>query len=315
MQPYDDALQEILDHGVAKTNKRTGTETLSVFGMLRRYRLDLGHFPLITKRKIFPKSVFAELLWFLSGSTNNKDLQKLGCNFWTPWVDKEFEKKHGYVEGSFGPVYGFSLRYFGGYYGSGADDIEDTRLIPNESSVTGLSEQKKLQIMTNGFSRKYGQGGFDQLLWMVQRIKDDPSCRRILWSLWNPAEVDKMRLPPCHYTFQILIDDTRQMTGILTQRSADYPIGIPANIQFYSALIVMLSQQTNCVPYEMVHVTSDSHIYANQVDAVKEYLSRESSSSPKLTINKAKDILSYSLDDFQLTDYNPLPKIEIPVAV
>src|SRR5690606_31689355 len=77
------------------------------------------HFPLLTKRRVWPKAVFAELLWMLSGSTCNKDLQALGCDFWTPWVDPALEKKHGYAEGCFGPVYGFQLRHFGGFYGNG----------------------------------------------------------------------------------------------------------------------------------------------------------------------------------------------------
>lgn len=286
MEPYDNALQEILDNGVSRTNQRTGIKTLSVFGMLRRYRLDGDCFPIVTRRKVWPKAVFGELLWFLSGSTSNEDLKKLGCNFWTPWVDKEFEKKHGFEPNTFGPVYGFQLRHFGGNYNKGIHQ-----------------------------SPGYGQGGFDQLKFAVDRIKEDPSCRRILWTLWNPKDVHEMRLPPCHLMSQILIDDDRRLTLELTQRSCDFPVGVPANIQFYSALAIMIAQQTGCTPYEFVHSTVDSHIYADQIPAVKEYLSLPKIDSPKLKIEKAKDIFSYTPDDFVITDYNPGPKIEIPVAV
>jgi thymidylate synthase len=283
MHSYDQALAEILNKGVTKKNKRTGIKTLSVFGMINKYRLDTEYFPIVTKRKLFPKSVFAELLWFISGSTNNKDLQKLGCNFWTPWVSKEFEEKHGYSEGDFGPVYGFQLRHFGGVYGEGD---------------------------------AYGQGGFDQLQYVLNRIKEDKSCRRIMWTLWNPKEISKMRLPPCHNQVQILIDDDDMLTLILYQRSCDFPVGVPANIQFYSAMAIMLSQQTGCKPKEFVHMTADSHIYEDQIPAVKEYLNREESpASPKLKINKAVDMFSYVLDDFKLFDYNPLNTIKIPVSV
>lgn len=286
MDGYDTALQEILESGVSRTNQRTKIKTLSVFGMLKRYKLNTEYFPILSRRKVWPKSVFAELLWFLSGSTRNEDLQKLGCNFWTPWVNEEFERQHGFDAGVFGPVYGFQLRHFGGHYNNGIHD---------------------------GFD--YGFGGFDQLVWVVNRIKEDPSCRRILWTLWNPNDVSAMRLPPCHMLFQVLIDDDRRMTGMMYQRSCDFPVGVPANIQFYSALTVMLAQQTDCTPWEFVHVTADSHIYGDQIEAVKEYLATPVVDSPKLKIHQAPDIFSYKLEDFEISDYNPGKTITIPVAV
>lgn len=300
MKPYDDALQEILDSGVERSNKRTGIKTLSVFGMCKKYKLDTDFFPILTRRKVWPKSVFSELIWFLSGSTSNKDLKDLGCNFWTPWVDHEWEKKMGFAEETFGPVYGFQLRHFGGAYGNG---------------IGGLGGSQSSQTPNNVAPGYYGAGGFDQLKWVVNRIKEDSSCRRTLWTLWNPHDVSKMRLPPCHMLYQVLVDDERRLTGIMYQRSCDFPIGVPANIQFYSALTVMLAQQTDCKPHEFVHMTADSHIYADQIDAVKEYLKLPVIDSPKLTINKAEDIFSYKPDDFVVSDFTSGPKLEIPVAV
>jgi thymidylate synthase len=282
LEPYDEALRQILKEGRRKPN-RTGVDALSVCGIMSRYRID-EYFPLLTKRKIWPKSIFAELLWFLSGSTNNKDLQALGSNIWTPWVDPEFEKKHHYIEGSLGPVYGFQLRFFGGSYNYG-------------HGGTG-----------------YGCKGFDQLSRMLDLLKNDPYRRSNVFSLWNPKHLDCMRLPPCHYTFQAYVEEDR-LTGVLTQRSCDFPVGVPANIQFYSALTYMLAQQSDLKPYEFVHSTIDSHIYVDQIDAVNEYLDRPASDSPKLELNKAEDIDSYKLEDFKIIDYNPEPKIEIPVAV
>ncbi len=307
--PYDDALAEILRDGVERSNQRTGVKTLSVFGLLKRYKLDNEYFPIMSRRKTWPKSVFSELIWFLSGSTKNSDLQKLGCNFWTPWVDDAFEKKHGFAEGAFGPVYGFQLRHFGGFYGTGEDEVKKVcTQVPKEFG--GMENSWHLAP-----GRKYGEGGFDQLAWVVNRIKEDPSCRRTLWTLWNPKDVSRMRLPPCHMLYQVLVDDQRNLTGIMYQRSCDFPVGVPANIQFYSALTVMLAQQTDCKPREFVHVTADSHIYWDQIDAVRQYLDTEVVDSPKLKINKAKDIFSYTPDDFVVSDYHPGPKIEIPVAV
>ena len=114
MSPYDECLKKILNEGTKKKN-RTGIDTLAIFGLMSTYDIS-EYFPILTKRKMFYKSIFAELLWILSGSTNNKDLQALGSNIWTPWTDAEFEKKHGYDEGELGPIYGFQLRHFGANY-------------------------------------------------------------------------------------------------------------------------------------------------------------------------------------------------------
>lgn len=309
-KPYDDALEHILHEGVEKSNARTGVKTLAVCGIQSRYPLDPYCFPIMTKRKYWPKGVFAELLWFLSGSTNNEDLKALGCNFWTPWVSEEFEKKHGYAPGCFGPVYGFQLRHFGGQYGNGIGGVRHTK---DKSVMVECNSGGCVWEEDDG--PIYGSGGFDQLKYMMERIEKDPSDRRILFSLWNPAELEKMRLPPCHYTFQIFIDDDKYMSGMLTQRSCDFPVGVPANIQFYSALTCMIAQQTGYEPYEFVHSTVDSHIYYDQIEAVEKYLELPKIDSPRLSIHKAKDIYSYKPEDFILEDYNCGPKLDIPVAV
>ncbi len=298
MGAYDEALENILKNGRPKTNKRTGINTIYVAGVQTRFPLDRGRFPIITKRKVWPKAVFAELLWFLSGSTNNEDLKKLGASFWTPWVDAEFEKKHGFAEGSFGPVYGFQLRHFGGEYGDGTPGKYTVKREGNTSSCV-----------------QYGDKGFDQLQYMIDRIKTDPSDRRILFSLWNPKDLDRMRLPPCHYTFQLVIDDDNRMTGHLTQRSNDYPIGVPANIQFYSALTMMFAQQFGYTAHEFVHEAVDAHIYENQIEGVVKYLDAPKYDSPVLTLNKAEDMFSYKMEDFVLNSFEMGPKIDIPVAV
>jgi len=314
MRDYDEALRLILDTGVRKEN-RTGVDALTVFCILSRYRID-EFFPLLTGRKIWPKSVFAELLWFLSGSTNNKDLQALGSNIWTPWVDEEFEKKHGYAEGCLGPVYGFQLRHFGGCYGNGKGGLnaKDYRNDSSEEKARNLDYFIHYENPSPSKGSYYGIGGFDQLERMVTLLKKDPDNRKNLFSLWNPEQLEGMRLPPCHYTFQVYVEEDR-LSGVLTQRSCDFPIGVPANIQFYSALIYMLAQQTGYKPYELVHHTVDSHIYVDQIDGVEEYLSREKPVSPRLELNKAKSIDEYELEDFELADYNPLSAIKIPVAV
>jgi thymidylate synthase len=305
MKPYDEALKEILTDGVWQSNKRTGIRCKMVNGILKRYKLnaDDNSFPILSRRKVYPSAVFAELLWFISGSTRNQDLERLGAKFWTPWVDKQFERKHGYTHGSFGPVYGFNLRYFGGYYGNGKGGKDYTSEIEyyGENGNEGSA---------------YGRGGFDQLDFIIKRIKEDSSCRRILFTLWNPQVTHKQRLPPCHgIHFQITIDDEGRLSSYMSQRSCDFPVGVPANIQFYSALTIMIAQQTGYRPYEFVHSTVNSHIYENQLEAVHQYLASPIVDSPKVLITPADNIFSYSLDNFEIVDYNPGPSIKIPVAV
>ncbi len=276
MEPYDQALRDILENGVERPD-RTGTGTLSLFGYQTRYRIN-EHFPLVTRRKLWPKAVFAELIWLLSGSANNKDLVELGAKFWTPWVSEDFEAEHGYEPGDLGPVYGFQMRHFGGDY-------------------------------------KTKSGGTDQLAYLMDQITNNPFGRRHLVSYWNPNQLDGMRLPPCHYTFQVYIDNDGRMSGMLTQRSADYPVGVPANIQFYSAFIYMLAQQTGYEPWEFIHNTGDTHIYLDQVEAVKEYLDQPIIDSPKMILHPAEDIYSYTPDNFELVDYNHGPHIKMPISV
>ena len=299
LKPYDEALQEILEYGVKKEN-RTGVDTLAIFGMQKRYRID-KHFPLLTKRKVWPKAIFAELIWMLSGSTNNNDLKALGADFWTPWVDEEFEKKHGFAPGCLGPVYGFQLRHFGGYYGNG------------NRNKPSIWETIRAYI-AHETPRQYGNYGFDQVQYMMDLLKENPNSRRILWSMWNPSDLDKMKLPPCHYSFQLFVHDDK-LSGHLTQRSCDFPVGVPANIQFYSALIYMFAQQTGYKPHEFVHTTVDAHIYVRQIEAVERYLGRPTPDSPTLELNEADDIFSYKVDDFQIKDYKPEKPIKISVEV
>lgn len=295
MKPYDDALRFIIENGERKSN-RTGVDTLSVFGYQARYRID-QNFPILTKRKMFFQSVFKELLWIISGSTNVKDLEAMGSKIWTPWQDKEFEERNGYQEGDLGPIYGYQLRHFHqSYVGNFLD---------------GDPEFDKFM--------KENAGGFDQLEYVVNELKTNRQSRRILFTYWNPPVVttDRVKLPPCHHTFMLSVDNKNRLRGMLFQRSADFPIGVPANIQFYSALIYMLAQQcgNDLTPYELIHATADSHIYINQISAVEEYLSRTEIDSPTMKLIKAPSIEEYTPESFIIENYNPLDKMEIPVVI
>lgn len=331
MGPYDDALRLILKQGVRKQN-RTGVDSLSVFGIQTRYDIS-EYFPILTGRKVWPKAIFAELLWILSGSTNNNDLETLGSKIWSPWVDPEFEKKHGYESGSFGPTYGFQLRHFGASYKEVCDQKNRIKKLEKEYKVAYEKDMETEPWNTPSWDHTcipdyialhdrlhwakehlIKIGGFDQLKHMVNTLKNDPNSRRNLFSLWNPAEMGKMRLPACAWSLQVSVDGDK-LSGLLTQRSGDYPVGIPANILSYSALIYMLAQQCNLRPDELVHNVADAHIYENQIEAVEEYLARPKRDSPKFILKNAPSIFEYTMDCFEVIDYNPLESIKIPVAV
>lgn len=287
LRDYDNNLTRILEDGVKRTN-RTGIETLSMFGVTSRYRIDKC-FPIPTRRKAFPKSIFAELLWMLSGSTDINELNKMGSKIWDFWRSKEFEEKNNYEDGALGPTYGHSFRNFGGDY-----PIKG-RMYTHDPSLTG----------------------FDQVLYLINELKKNKYSRRALINLWDPRVMttDKVRLPTCHFVFQVLVDDKDRLTGILTQRSGDWLPGVSANVYFYSAFLYMIAQQLGFTPYELVHNVADAHVYVDQIPAAKEYLTRPERPSPTLELQKAKDIFSYSLSDFVLKDYEPGDAIKVPVAV
>jgi thymidylate synthase len=173
-----------------------------------------------------------------------------------------FEQRNNYQDGDLGPIYGNSFTNFGGTYKS--------------------------------------NDGFNQVEYLINELKNNKYSRRALINLWDPKVMttDKVKLPTCHYSFQVLVGENNNLTGILTQRSGDWLPGVSANVYFYSAFLYMIAQQTGYVPYELVHNVADAHVYVNQIDAAKEYLSRGDYKSPKLMLNKASSIFDYKMNDF-----------------
>jgi thymidylate synthase len=341
MEPYDDALREILRRGVEKKD-RTGVGTISVGGLQRVYDISGPSFPFVTRRQLFPKAVWAELIWFLSGSTLNQDLEALGAKFWGKWCDEGNEKyralrkRWGYQPGDFGPIYAFQLRNFGSDYvmwraveriaadrKAGRDSRE--WIDPMDESVPrvylwNMAVDKTMYADADMEKQVWlhQPHGFDQLKFVIDTLKNDPfgsDGRRCLFSLWNPPDLKKMALPPCHFVYHAVPNGDGTLTGILTQRSCDFPVGVPYNIAFYSALTIMLAHQAGMRPREFVHETHDSHIYLNQIEKVEEYLSLPSHDSPTLRINHATDIYGYKPDDFVIDNYQYGPRIDMPVAV
>ncbi|WP_424978874.1 thymidylate synthase [Leisingera sp. S232] len=277
MQQYLDQLQYILDHG-EPSGDRTGTGTLSCFGMQTRYSLADG-FPLVTTKKLHLRSIIHELLWFLSGDTNIRYLKENGVSIWDEWADEN---------GDLGPVYGHQWRQF-----------------------------PKLQLAegTIGDEPLYRAGSVDQIADLVEMIRKSPDSRRLIVSAWNPSDVPDMALPPCHTLWQVRVVGGK-MHLQLYQRSADMFLGVPFNIASYSLLLAMLAHVTGYEAGDFVHTMGDAHIYSNHVEQVQLQLSRTPKPLPQLRIKRqVGSIFDFKFEDFEILNYDPDPVIKAPVAV
>jgi len=155
----------------------------------------------------------------------------------------------------------------------------------------------------------------DQISQVVESIKKNPDSRRLIVSAWNVADVEKMKLPPCHAFFQFYVADGK-LSCQLYQRSADIFLGVPFNIASYALLTMMIAQVCDLKLGDFVHTLGDAHIYSNHMEQVKEQLSRTPKALPQMKINpEVKDIFSFKYDDFVLENYDPYPPIKAEVAV
>jgi thymidylate synthase len=155
----------------------------------------------------------------------------------------------------------------------------------------------------------------DQITQVIRQIKNNPDSRRLIVSAWNVADVDKMKLPPCHAFFQFNVANGR-LSCQLYQRSADVFLGVPFNIASYALLTMMVAQVCNLQPGEFIWTGGDTHLYSNHLEQVQLQLSREPRPLPQMRVNpEVKDIFSFTYEDFTLENYNPHPPIKAPVAV
>jgi thymidylate synthase len=158
-------------------------------------------------------------------------------------------------------------------------------------------------------------GSVDQIAWLVNEIRANPYSRRLVVSAWNPADIDKMALPPCHCLFQFHVADGR-LSCQLYQRSADIFLGVPFNIASYALLTMMIAQITGYEPGDFVHTLGDAHIYRNHFEQVEEQLSREPFSLPQMRLNPdVTSLFDFRYEDFELVDYRFHPRIPAPIAV
>lgn len=302
-------MRQILDHGALRPD-RTGTGTLSLFAPAA-LRFSLSRpgatpaapptlvLPLLTTKRVFTRGITQELLWFVAGSTNSKLLSDKGVHIWDGNGSRDFLDKVGLAhraEGDLGPVYGFQWRHFGAEYKTCHDD--------------------------------YAGQGVDQLAEVIRKIQHNPTDRRIILSAWNPADLTKMALPPCHMFCQFYVTlpppdapaTTRPLLSCLMyQRSADLGLGIPFNIASYAFLTHMIALVTDTTPHELIMQLGDAHVYRDHVDQLEEQLKRTPRDFPTLTWSRSKaeigSIDGFKMEDFVLEGYAPHPKIEMKMSV
>ncbi|XP_055603546.1 thymidylate synthase [Uranotaenia lowii] len=282
---YLDLIRRITATGNKRLD-RTGVGTLSTFGTQMRYNLRNNTIPLLTTKRVFFRGVAEELLWFIRGSTNAKDLQDKNIHIWDGNSTREFLDSAGFTdreEGDLGPVYGFQWRHFGAQYKTCHDN--------------------------------YAGQGVDQLAEVINRIKNNPTDRRIIMSAWNPMDIPQMALPPCHCLAQFFVADG-ELSCQLYQRSADMGLGVPFNIASYALLTHMIAHVTGLKAGDFVHTTGDTHVYLNHVEPLKEQLERTPRRFPTLhfkrTVNSIDD---FRFEDFEVRDYDPYPSIKMQMAV
>jgi len=300
MNQFLSALKQVLDEGTNKSD-RTGTGTISCFGMQQRYNLAHG-FPAVTTKKLAWRSVVSELLWFIEGSGDETRLREIlhgsaessKTTIWTANATAPYWQSKAKFEGDLGRVYGVQWRHWRQY-----------------------KEQKDMGPAHLGGTRVAAdRHEVDQLLDLINGIKADPHGRRHILSAWNPGEIEAMALPPCHCFAQFYVSADGKLSCQMYQRSCDMFLGVPFNIASYSLLTAMIAQVCGLGLGEFVHVLGDAHIYSNHVEQVKEQLAREPLPAPTLWLNPdIKDITKFTMADIRLDGYQSHNAIKADMAV
>jgi thymidylate synthase len=279
MQPYLDLLRDVLDHGVDKPD-RTGVGTRSVFGRQVRFDLSAG-FPLVTTKRIHLRSLIHELLWFLSGSTDNRVLKAEGVSIWDEWAAED---------GDLGPIYGAQWRSW---------------RCPDGRVIDQLAELVET-LRTRPDSRRLVVSA-----WNPADLPDETRSPQA-----NVA-AGRMALAPCHCLFQFYVANGR-LSCQLYQRSADLFLGVPFNIASYALLTHLVAQQCDLEVGEFVHCFGDLHLYRNHLtnDIVFAQLAREPRPLPRLRLKRRPpSLFEYRFEDIEILGYEPYPAIRAPIAV
>ena len=291
-QQYLDLVRSIIATGELEAGRNGNT--LVKFGHMMRFSLRNGRLPLLTTKRVAHRTCFKELLWFIRGQTDARILQQQNVHIWDGNATREFLDGRGlgdYPAGVLGPVYGFQWRHFGADY-----DPETGGVDPNPLSFQGV----------------------DQLQQVIDALKDPAqrSSRRIMLTAWNPTDIDKMALPPCHVLAQFNVTGGTKLSCALYQRSCDVGLGVPFNIASYSYLTHLLAKYCGLEAEEFVYFMGNTHIYEQHVDGLNAQLERQLLPFPTIRVKdsivtKAFDAITESDVEF-VEPYLCGPEIRLP---
>ena len=282
---YLNLIENILENGVWEQGRNGKTK--SIFGHSMRFSLIDGKIPILTTKKTAWKTCLKELLWFISGKTNNNILVKQGVHIWDSNASKEYLNSRGldyYSDGELGPIYSHQWRHFNAKWEGDHD---------------------------------YTGEGVDQLQQIIDALKDplQRTSRRLIMSAWNPCQLDNMALPPCHILCQFNVHDGNKLSCSMYQRSNDECCGTPFNIASYSFLTHLLAKHCNLEAYEFVYFKGNCHIYESHIEGAKLQQHREPFPFPTLSIKQIRDnINDYKLEDFEIYNYQHHPQIKFQMV-
>lgn len=286
LMDFDHKLEHVLRNGYDMQD-RTGVGVRYLPGISTT--MDISErVPVPVRRGTNWKSMLKEYLWFLTGSDNINDLNRMGSKVWDFWRDEDFAKTGGFESGSIGYGYGPNLIHYGG-------------------DLTNLENNP----------------GVNQIEYVLNELRSNPTSRRILFTFWRADKLGKydVKLPPCHHTYQFVVEPDEnghmdRLSCVIYARSTDAFVGaLTTNLQGAAFYTHMLAQQVGMNPHTLTFSSGHFHIYHNHIPFVEEYLSRDIPDSPILVLNKRGSMYDYTSDDFALESYNPLPKMTVPIAV
>ena len=288
MKAYLEIVRKILAEGSCKTN-RTGVDALAIAGAMFEHDMAEG-FPLLTTKKVPFNMVKSELEFFIQGITDKEWLKGKKNSIWDEWcspdsvpygTDDETKAKM-LAERELGPIYGWQWRNFGAEY-----------------------------VAYN----KPPQGkGVDQLRLLVEALKKNPDSRRMIVSAWNPVDLPRMALPPCHFSFQVTVINGK-LNLMWNQRSVDVALGLPFNIASYGCLLHLLAKEAGLEEGRLVGFLGDTHIYTNHVEAIRTQIEREPRTLPKIKTENFSSVFDWHYTDTVAEGYDPHPAVKFDIAV
>lgn len=312
MYTFEDEVLDLYDYILKRGETRvdrTGVGTLSVFG--QRLQIDLKRgFPLMTTKKMGLKSIISELLWFLEGSGDERRLAEIlygtrdpeKKTIWSPNAESTTGSSYKPIRpGDLGRVYGVQWRKW------------QSHTVQMHGDYLGHPGEPEGALL---FDAKVAVHEFDQVKRLIDVLKKNPTDRRMILSAWNPGELHKMALPPCHMFAQFYVNiEKQELSCQMYMRSVDTFLGLPYNIASYAALTQMIAEVTGYGLGELIIVMGDTHIYLNHIDQVKEQLGRERFELPTLSFARSvRDIDDFRMEDFVLEGYQSHSALKAPMA-